>query len=118
MPVRHGGLSSLDAGRRSVNRGAEELAGSIAIPKIAEGSKRENDGFVRPGVDVIFHLDVLKPPLPSEMYPTVLPAQTRRNRCRWSLTIGGDVDASAYHDSYRGAALCRSGSSHEKEQGK
>jgi hypothetical protein len=64
MPVRHGGLSSLDAGRRSVNRGAEELAGSIAIPKSAEGSKRENDGFVRLGVDVVFHLDVLKPPLP------------------------------------------------------
>jgi hypothetical protein len=38
--------------------------GSVAIPKSAEGSKRESDGFVRIGVDVIFHLDVLKPPLP------------------------------------------------------
>jgi hypothetical protein len=42
----------------------EELAGSIAIPKNAEGSRRANDGFVRICGDVIFHLDVLKPPLP------------------------------------------------------
>jgi hypothetical protein len=47
-----------------VNRGAEELAGSIAIPKAAEGPKQGNDGFVRLGLDVVFHLDVLKPPLP------------------------------------------------------
>jgi hypothetical protein len=63
MPVRHGGLSSLDAGRRSVNRGAEELAGSIDIPRSAEGSRRGNEGFVRICDDVVFHLDVLKPPL-------------------------------------------------------
>ena len=64
MPVRRYGLSSLDAGRRSVNRMAEELVGSIAIPKIAESRKQESDGFVWLGVDVIFHLDELKPPLP------------------------------------------------------
>ena len=60
MPVRHGGLSALDAGGRRVNRVAEEVVGSIAIPKSAEGSKRGNDGFVRISGDVVFHLDVLK----------------------------------------------------------
>ena len=55
VPVRHGGLSSLDAGRRSVNRVAEEIAGSIATPKSAEGQKRENDGFVRTGEDAVRH---------------------------------------------------------------
>jgi hypothetical protein len=45
-----------------VNSGAGEPVGSITIPKSAEGSKRENDGFVRLGVDVVFHLDVLKRP--------------------------------------------------------
>jgi hypothetical protein len=64
MPVRRGGLSSLDAGGRCVTRVAEEVVGSIAIPKSADGSKRGNDGFVRIGVDVVFHPDVLKPPLP------------------------------------------------------
>ncbi|CAB3780257.1 hypothetical protein [Paraburkholderia caffeinilytica] len=38
--------------------------GSIAIPKIAESPKQENDGFVRLGVDLVFHLDVLKPWMP------------------------------------------------------
>ncbi|MDT8843111.1 hypothetical protein ParKJ_37370 [Paraburkholderia fungorum] len=47
-----------------MNSEAGEPVGSITIPKSAEGSKRENDGFVRFGVDVVFHLDVLKPPLP------------------------------------------------------
>ena len=47
-----------------MNRVGDEVAGSSAIPKSAEGSKRENDGFVRIGVDVVFHLDVLKPLLP------------------------------------------------------
>jgi hypothetical protein len=47
-----------------VNRVAEEPVSSIAIPKSAEAPKQGNDGFVRIGVDVIFHLDVLKPPLP------------------------------------------------------
>jgi hypothetical protein len=47
-----------------VNRGAEEPVGSITIPKIAGCPKRENDGFVRLGVNLVFHLDVLKPPLP------------------------------------------------------
>jgi hypothetical protein len=46
-----------------VNRVAEELVGSIAIPKNAEGPKWEKDGFVRIGVNVVFYLDVLKPPL-------------------------------------------------------
>ena len=64
MPVRHGGLSSLDAGGRCVNRGAEELVGSITIQKNAEDSTRGNDDFVRICGDVVFHLDVLKPPLP------------------------------------------------------
>ena len=36
----------------------------IAIPKSAECPKRGNDGFIQIGVDVVFHLDVLKPPLP------------------------------------------------------
>ncbi|NPT62481.1 hypothetical protein [Paraburkholderia elongata] len=47
-----------------MNSGAEEEVGSNAIPKIAASPKRENDGFVQLGVDVVFHLDVLKPPLP------------------------------------------------------
>ncbi len=47
-----------------MNSGAEEVVGSIAIPNIAESPKRESDGFVRLGVDVVFHLDVLKPPSP------------------------------------------------------
>ncbi|MFM0030773.1 hypothetical protein PQR70_31620 [Paraburkholderia madseniana] len=47
-----------------MNSGAEELAGSIAIPKSALDPKREKDGFVRLGVDVVFRLDVLKPPSP------------------------------------------------------
>jgi hypothetical protein len=35
-----------------VNRVAEEVVGSIAIPQSVEGPKRENDGFVRiPKVD-------------------------------------------------------------------
>lgn len=34
------------------------------IAKIAGSPKRESDGFVRLGVDVVFHLDVLKSPLP------------------------------------------------------
>ena len=37
---------------------------TITIPKIAGSPKRENDGFVRLGVHVVFHLDVLKSPLP------------------------------------------------------
>jgi hypothetical protein len=47
MPVRRGGLPPLDAGGRCVNRVAEEVVGSIAIPQSVEGPKRENDGFVR-----------------------------------------------------------------------
>ncbi|MGF7000147.1 hypothetical protein [Paraburkholderia sp. GAS32] len=47
-----------------MNRVAEEVPGSVAIPKRAEVSKRENDGFVRIGVEVVFHLDVLKPWMP------------------------------------------------------
>jgi hypothetical protein len=43
-----------------VNKVMGELAGSIAIPKSALDPKREKDGFVRLGVDVVFHLDVLK----------------------------------------------------------
>lgn len=43
-----------------MNRVAEEVAGSIAIPKGAKGSKRGNDGLVRICGDVVFHLDVLK----------------------------------------------------------
>jgi hypothetical protein len=60
MPVRHGRLSSLDASGRCVNRVAEEVVGSIAIPKNAEGSKQGNDCFVRICGDAVFHLDVLK----------------------------------------------------------
>ena len=41
-----------------MNKVADEVLGSIAIPK------RENDGFVRLGVNVVFHPDVLKPPSP------------------------------------------------------
>lgn len=52
MPVRRDGLSSLDAGRRSVNMGAEEPDGTMTFPKIAVSPKRENDGFVRLSVDV------------------------------------------------------------------
>ena len=44
--------------RPIVNKVADEVLGSIAIPK------RGNDGFVRTGVDVVFHLEMLKLPLP------------------------------------------------------
>ncbi|NPT46392.1 hypothetical protein GNZ12_34715 [Paraburkholderia sp. 1N] len=47
-----------------MNSVAEEVVGSIAVPKSTEGSKRGNDGFVRICGDVIFHLDVLKLTLP------------------------------------------------------
>lgn len=47
-----------------MNGVAEEVVGSVAIPKSAEVSKPENDGFVRIGVEVVFHLDVLKPWMP------------------------------------------------------
>lgn len=47
-----------------MNRVAEEVVDSIAIPKSGDGPQQENDGFVRIGVHVVFHLDVLKPPLP------------------------------------------------------
>jgi hypothetical protein len=46
-----------------VNRVAEQVVGSVAIPKSAESPKRESDGFLQIGVDVVFHLDVLKPTL-------------------------------------------------------
>jgi hypothetical protein len=45
-----------------MNRGTEELVGKTTVPKIDESPKQENDGFVRLGVDVVFHLDVLKRP--------------------------------------------------------
>ena len=61
-----------------MNSGAGEPVGSITIPKSAEGSKRENDGFVRIGVDVVFHPDVLKPRLPKgDVFDGVAGADTK-----------------------------------------
>ena len=88
-----------------MNRVAEEVVGSIAIPQSVEGPKRENDGFVRLGVDVVFHPDVLKPPLPKGNVSEGLLAQARGNRCRWILTICGDVDACAYRRQIQGSGL-------------
>lgn len=47
-----------------MNRGVGESFGSLTIPKSAVSPRRENEGFVRIGVDVIFHRYVLKPTLP------------------------------------------------------
>jgi hypothetical protein len=99
--------------------------GSVAIPKSAEGSKRESDGFVRIGVDVIFHLDVLKPSLPKGDASDVAKGRCVRP-CPWRKHEETDVAGSGRFvvtstparivDRYRGVALCRSGSSHEREQ--
>jgi hypothetical protein len=48
-----------------VNRVAQEGEGSGAIPSGGRAPEQGSDGFVRIGVDVVFHLDVLKPPLPN-----------------------------------------------------
>ena len=47
-----------------MNEVAQGIEGNVAIPKRGHGPKQANDGFVRIGVDVVFHPDVLKPPLP------------------------------------------------------
>jgi hypothetical protein len=47
-----------------VNRVAQEGEGSVAIPASGRAPEPGNAGFVRISVDVVFHLDVLKPPLP------------------------------------------------------
>jgi hypothetical protein len=68
-----------------VNSGAGEPVCSITIPKIAEGSKRENDGFVRLGVDVVFHLDVLKPSLPKGNVSAGAPGANTRKQMSLEL---------------------------------
>lgn len=58
---------------------------SIAIPKIAESPKRENDGFVRLGEDVVFHPDVLKPPLPKGDVPDGAPGANTKKQMSLEL---------------------------------
>jgi hypothetical protein len=47
-----------------VNRAAQEGECSVALPQSGLVPKQPNDGFVRIGGAVVFHLDVLKSPLP------------------------------------------------------
>jgi hypothetical protein len=56
-------LPTVDAGRRGVNREAQEGECSVALPQSGLVPKQPSDGFVRIGGDVVFHLDVLKLPL-------------------------------------------------------
>ncbi|WP_035553150.1 MULTISPECIES: hypothetical protein [Burkholderiaceae] len=68
-----------------MNSGAGEPVGSITIPKSAEGSKRENDGFVRLGMDVVFHPDVLKPPMPKGNVSDGAPGASTRKQMSLEL---------------------------------
>jgi hypothetical protein len=68
-----------------VNRRADEPVGSIAIQKIAGRPKRGNDGFVRLGVDVVFHLDVLKPPSPKGNVSDVAPGANAKTQMSLEL---------------------------------
>ncbi|MEZ0606557.1 hypothetical protein ACAX43_31190 [Paraburkholderia sp. IW21] len=43
-----------------MNRTPQEGNGSLPFPRPGNGLEQENDGFVRIGVDVVFHPDVLK----------------------------------------------------------
>jgi hypothetical protein len=71
-----------------VNSGAGESVGSITIPKSAEGPKQGNDGFVRLGVDVVFHLDVLKPPLPKGNVSDSAPGTNAKKQMSLELDDG------------------------------
>jgi hypothetical protein len=52
--------------RQQREQGVQEIEGSIAIPESGRHPRHENDGFVRIGVDMILHLDVLKATLAKE----------------------------------------------------
>jgi hypothetical protein len=71
-----------------VNSGAGESVGSLTIPKSAVSPKRENDGFVRIGVDVVFHLDVLKPLLPKNHASDAAPGTVTKKQMSLELDDG------------------------------
>jgi hypothetical protein len=61
-----GELSSVDAGGCRVTEPVDGVGGSDVTWKSGNAAKPSADGMVRIDVGVVFHLDVLKPSLPTE----------------------------------------------------